>query len=147
MDHEDESSGMGGIELTKNDILDGKIDLEGSPPPIQMISNGTTTNEESLLIQTLKNKTMWICSLFIFVYVGAEVSMGGWVVTFMRESRNGGTDAGYIVTGFWGGITLGRAVLPALNVWVGEKRIIPYYIVAGVALEVSYDKFSRSKFF
>ncbi|KAL8278776.1 hypothetical protein RQP46_008845 [Phenoliferia psychrophenolica] len=45
-----------------------------------------------------------------------EVSMGGWIVTFIIDERDGGPSAGYVATGFWGGITLGRAVLPWLNV-------------------------------
>lgn len=33
-------------------------------------------------------------------------------------------------------MTLGRIVLLKLNAWVGERRIVPYYLVIAAALEV-----------
>lgn len=91
----------------------------------------------SALKETLSNKYMWLFSLFILVYVGAEVSMGGWIVTFVIDERHGGPSAGYVATGFWGGIALGRAVLPRLNVAVGERRVVFFYVAIAIALEIA----------
>jgi len=45
---------------------------------------------------------------------------------------------GYTATGFWAGLTLGRITLPALNQFVGEKRIIFVYIGIAVCMELIY---------
>lgn len=45
--------------------------------------------------------------------------------------------AGYVATGFWAGLTLGRAVLTPLNNWVGEKRVVFVYLALAICLEVS----------
>ena len=33
----------------------------------------------------VRMKVTWIASIFIFLYQGAEVSLGGWLVTFMIQ--------------------------------------------------------------
>jgi len=49
--------------------------------------------------ETLRMGRLWLFSIFIVLYVGAEVSTGGWVVVFSRQERGGGESAGYIATG------------------------------------------------
>lgn len=46
----------------------------------------------------------WICALFLLCYVGIEVSLGGWLVSFMLKVRHGENFAsGMVATGFWVG--------------------------------------------
>ncbi|KAM0749955.1 MFS general substrate transporter [Meredithblackwellia eburnea MCA 4105] len=90
---------------------------------------------QSLLKETLTDKTTWLFSLFILVYVGAEITQGGWSVTYIIEQRYGGPSSGYISTGFWAGIAIGRAILPRLNIWVGERQVVFYYLIVGAGLE------------
>jgi fucose permease len=48
----------------------------------------------------------------LFTYVGAEVTFGGWISTFMIKIRGGETaKMGYVTTGFWAGLTVGRMSL------------------------------------
>ena len=101
--------------------------------------------EPSVLRQALLNRTTILASIFILFYVGSEVSMGGWIVTFLIDNRGGGTSAGYVATGFWLGLTVGRAILNPLNRLVGEKRIVYVYLLLALALEVSRS--SRALFF
>lgn len=64
----------------------------------------------------------WICAIFLLGYVGIEVALGGWIVTFMIRVRNGGRFAsGMTATGFWLGITVGRVVLGFITPRIGEK--------------------------
>jgi len=46
------------------------------------------------------------------MYVGVEVTIGGWIVTFLMLVRGGGPSSGYVSTGFFCGLTssLGRVV-------------------------------------
>ncbi|KAB5590880.1 hypothetical protein CTheo_5663 [Ceratobasidium theobromae] len=73
---------------------------------------------------------------FCLMYVGAEATMGGWVVTFVVEERGGGTSAGYISSGFFGGLMLGRVILLWLNEKVGEHRVVYVYVLLAIGLEM-----------
>ena len=54
---------------------------------------------------------MILAALFIFAYQGAEVSISGWVLSFLVQYRNGDLNrVGCVTAGFWGGITLGKRV-------------------------------------
>jgi fucose permease len=50
--------------------------------------------------------------------IGVEVTTGGWIVTYIIEKRGGGPSSGYVSSGFFGGLTLGRVGLLWLNKWV-----------------------------
>ncbi|KAL2849839.1 major facilitator superfamily domain-containing protein [Aspergillus pseudoustus] len=74
----------------------------------------------------------WILAFFLLGYVGVEVAIGGWIVTFLMRVRDGGDFAsGMGSTGFWLGITCGRVVLGFVTPRIGEKiAIVIYYILA-----------------
>lgn len=73
-------------------------------------------------------------ALFLFAYQGAEVSISGWVISFLIATRGGDPDSvGYVTAGFWAGITIGRFVLSPVGGRVGEKLFV-YLLVAGAAV-------------
>lgn len=77
---------------------------------------------DSRLKEALKSRVTWVASIFLLGYVGAEVALGGWIVTFMRRERGGGDfESGIVATGFWTGITVGRLVLGFVTPRLGEK--------------------------
>lgn len=81
----------------------------------------------------------WLCALFLLGYVGVEVALGGWVVTFMMRVRHGAPFAsGMTATGFWLGITAGRLVLGFVTPRVGEKRAIAAYLPLAMGLELLF---------
>jgi fucose permease len=48
-------------------------------------------------------------AMFIFAYQGAEVAISGWIVSFLVSYRGGDlSQVGYVTSGFWAGITLGK---------------------------------------
>ncbi|KAE8550930.1 hypothetical protein EYB25_007162 [Talaromyces marneffei] len=99
--------------------------------------------KESRLKQALFSKSAarvtWLCAAFLLGYVGTEVSLGGWVVTFMMRVRDGGAFAsGMTATGFWIGITVGRVVLGFVTPRIGEKIAIIVYLVAAMAFELIF---------
>jgi len=50
----------------------------------------------------LKNRVTICGALFIFAYQGAEVSISGWVISFLINYRDGDpTHVGYVTAGFW----------------------------------------------
>lgn len=98
-------------------------------------SHATTTDEKrSILRKALKNRTTLLGALLIFAYQGAEVSISGWVISFLIDYRNGDpTRVGYVTSGFWGGITLGRFILvrPANKLGPRVSLIVLIALTAG----------------
>ncbi|KUJ16132.1 MFS general substrate transporter [Mollisia scopiformis] len=85
------------------------------------------------MLTAFKSKIVILGALFIFAYQGAEVSISGWVISFLIASRHGNPSAvGYVTSGFWGGITLGRFLLSHPAHKIGEKLFV-YCIIAGAA--------------
>lgn len=94
---------------------------------------------ESRTREIFTYKVTWILALFLLCYVGAEVSVGGWVVTFMLEERSGEAFAsGMVATGFWLGLTVGRVILGFVTARMGEKLAITVYLVLAVAMELLF---------
>lgn len=67
----------------------------------------------------IRDPVVLLTSAFAFLYVGTEITIGGWIVTFLRTVRGAGPSAGYVSTGFFSGLTLGRV----LHVWIA--RLVP----------------------
>ncbi|KAI1798744.1 MFS general substrate transporter [Daldinia bambusicola] len=86
------------------------------------------------MLITFKSKVVLLGAIFIFAYQGAEVSISGWVISFLISTRNGNpSSVGYVTAGFWAGITLGRFALSPLGSKIGEKLFV-YIIVVGAAI-------------
>ncbi|KAI9694211.1 MAG: hypothetical protein M1822_003483 [Bathelium mastoideum] len=84
-------------------------------------------------------RVSWLCSAFLLIYVGVEVTLGGWIVTFMMQVRHGAAfGAGMVATGFWLGLTVGRIVLGFVTPRVGEKRAIAVYLPVAMALQLLF---------
>jgi len=56
----------------------------------------------------------------------------GWIVTFIINERDGGPSSGYISSGFFGGLMLGRIILLWVNKFVGEWRVIFLYSLLAI---------------
>lgn len=99
-----------------------------------------TLNDGSLLwsmMSALKLRVVVLGSIFIFAYQGAEVSISGWVISFLINSRDGDpSSVGYVSAGFWAGITLGRFLLSAPAQRIGEKKFVYWLVVGAAAFEV-----------
>ncbi|KAI0367661.1 MFS general substrate transporter [Pilatotrama ljubarskyi] len=76
-------------------------------------------------------------SVFALIYVGTEVTIGGWSVTYVQEKRHGSANSGYISSGFFAGLMLGRLVLMWLNRKIGERRALFLYALLAIQLEVT----------
>ncbi|KNB15339.1 hypothetical protein FOXG_13933 [Fusarium oxysporum f. sp. lycopersici 4287] len=87
----------------------------------------------------LKKPITWIVAVFLLGYVATEVSLGGWIVTFMLRVRHAKPFlAGLTVTLFWLGLTLGRVVLGFVTERTGEKTAIMVYLMLSMGLELLY---------
>ncbi|KAI0819203.1 MFS general substrate transporter [Trametes gibbosa] len=86
--------------------------------------------------QIFRLRALHLLAFFILIYVGVEVTLGGWIVTYVKDLRGGGAKSGYIASGFFGGLTVGRVGLLWVNKKVGERRAVFLYAVLAVGLEL-----------
>ncbi|KAI0521307.1 major facilitator superfamily transporter [Xylaria bambusicola] len=90
--------------------------------------------ELGAMLGAFQSRAVLLGATFIFAYQGAEVSISGWVISFLIATRNGDpTAVGNVTSGFWGGITLGRFLLSPVGARVGEKRFV-YFLTVGAAV-------------
>ncbi|KAJ3890740.1 major facilitator superfamily domain-containing protein [Lentinula edodes] len=94
------------------------------------------TSEHSHFRQIMSLKSVHLLAVFILVYVGVEVTVGGWIVTFIQTVRGGGSKSGYISAGFFGGLMIGRIVLLWVNQKIGERRVLYLYSALAIGLEI-----------
>ncbi|KAM3070151.1 hypothetical protein ACMFMG_003814 [Clarireedia jacksonii] len=89
--------------------------------------------------EALSNKLTWIFAAFVFGYVGAEVSLGGWIVVFMTRVRSASTfDSTLTSTGFWAGMTFGRIALSFITARLGEFTSVLVYLAICLGLELIF---------
>lgn len=114
----------------KDDTLQKEVEKDGDNTnnvEIVSVKNNIGSNQESdtkVMKLALKNKITWFLSLFILFYQGSEVALGGWIVTFLLNYRKGDPETvGYVASGFWGGLTIGRLILTKLlHKYIGIRR-------------------------
>ncbi|KAL8833187.1 MAG: hypothetical protein Q9170_004444 [Blastenia crenularia] len=100
-------------------------------------ASGRKTSKTKLLQQAIRNKTTILGSLFIFAYQGAEVSISGWVISFLIAYRHGDPSrVGYVTAGFWGGVTAGRFALTYPAKKIGEKTAVVGLVVGAILFQL-----------
>ncbi|PHH59044.1 hypothetical protein CDD81_3849 [Ophiocordyceps australis] len=75
-------------------------------------------------------RVCWTAASFLFILVGMEVALGGWIVAFMLDERHTEKFAsGMVSVVFWLGMTMGRAILGFLTPVIGAQYSTMVYIV------------------
>lgn len=121
-------------ETETNPALLTALELTTPQPERPSNAQSVQPTQFTSMMRAFKSKTVILGSLFIFAYQGAEVSISGWVISFLIAARHGNPSAvGYVTAGFWGGITLGRFLLTHPAHKIGEK-IFVYGMVVGAAV-------------
>ncbi|KAK0443863.1 hypothetical protein EV421DRAFT_1709735 [Armillaria borealis] len=82
----------------------------------------------------LNVKAMHFFAVFALIYIRTEVTLGGWIVTFIINEREGGKSAGYVSSGFFGGEH--RSRLKFLD-QAGEHCIVFVYTLLSIVLELT----------
>ena len=78
---------------------------------------------------------VWILLLCAigFLYAGMETSIGAWESTQLTWSHWHTADAARAVSGFWGGLVIGRLLLPAITRRAGAATLLPAHLAVGAA--------------
>lgn len=117
--------GMGVVELASSLYTFWSATGKEYRDSVAQSSDGPSNSLRQALFSRPWARTTWLCAIFLLGYVGIEVALGGWIVTFMIRVRNGNPFAsGMTATGFWLGLMVGRVVLGFVTPKIGEKTAI-----------------------
>ncbi|KAJ1036444.1 hypothetical protein NDA13_000324 [Ustilago tritici] len=95
----------------------------------------TRTGFEKLEAVVSQSKVLLLAA-FTGIYVGTEVTVGGWSSTFLIEARQQGASTNALVSGFWDGIAFGRILLIPVTAWLGDEIAIIIYLLFAVGLQL-----------
>ncbi|CAI0644209.1 unnamed protein product [Colletotrichum noveboracense] len=102
-------------------------------------TDGKSVSMRATLVTLPEARVAWLAALFVLIYIGVEVSVGGWVVEFMLRVRNGEAFAsGMCATGYWMGITFGRILLPFVTNMTGPKLSVSVYLCLAMVAELVF---------
>ncbi len=100
----------------------------------------TTDAQEVRVVAPWRLRFVASGALFLLVYVGLEASLGSWGFSVLHEARAVPLlTAGWVISSYWGGLTLGRIILARRVGRVGEARMITECLIGtgvGIALAV-----------
>ncbi|MFC4532545.1 MFS transporter [Sphaerisporangium dianthi] len=109
-------------------------------PPVVAGSEDSERAGGGLLAGVLRAPALLLASALLSVYVGLEVSVGNWGFTFLvHEHAQQSLTAGYTVSGYWLGLTLGRFLISPAATRIGLTATGMVFmcmvgIIAGAAL-------------
>jgi FHS family Na+ dependent glucose MFS transporter 1 len=77
---------------------------------------------------------VFIAALFLFFYVGAEISFGGWIYTYATKlGLASETGAAYLNSAFWFSFTIGRLISVFAATRLKPVKLIPAAVLGGLA--------------
>jgi fucose permease len=87
-----------------------------------------------LLAAALRERGVLLGATLLSVYVGLEIGVGNWAFSYLIEERgHGDVLAGYTVSGYWLGLTLGRFLISPIATRFGLSAVgMMYACMAGV---------------
>jgi fucose permease len=92
-----------------------------------------------LLSAALRQRGVLLGAALLAVYVGLEVGVGNWAFSYLTEARGQGELlAGYTVSGYWLGLTLGRFLISPLATRMGVTPVgMVFACMTGVTIAAS----------
>ena len=94
-----------------------------------------------------QQKNLLLGAMAIFLYVGAEVSIGGFLVNYFEHPEIGGlttSQAGHMVAYYWGGAMIGRFIGAALMRTYSPSKVLAFNASMAICLLIvtvlSYGK-------
>jgi fucose permease len=112
------------------------VDVQPGTAPQPADGVASAPESGSLLVAVLREPAVLLGATFLTVYVGLEVAMGTWGFSYLVEER-GLEDllAGYAVSGYWLGLTLGRFLISPIAGRIGLTTVgTSYACLVGVAI-------------
>ncbi|GAB3148146.1 MFS transporter [Microbispora hainanensis] len=107
-----------------------------APPPASAEEHA---ERSGLLATASRQPAVLLGAVFLAVYVGLEISVGNWGFSFLvDEHGQSGLLAGYTVSGYWLGLTLGRFLISPIATRLGMTATgMTFLCLAGVTLSTT----------
>ncbi|KIR42653.1 hypothetical protein I307_01001 [Cryptococcus deuterogattii 99/473] len=102
----------------------------------QVIEKKPKHDSSSKMKRIMKTPVVHCMAFYMVIYVGVEVTIGGWATSFLIDERGGDDNAGYVSAGYFGGLTLGRVALIPVSKWLGPHISIWLYTLLSIALSI-----------
>ena len=98
------------------------LTMAGSPKPAQAHGKQAAQNSRAPISKALVISAM----LFLFFYVGAEITFGGWIYTYaFTLNLASAAGAAYLTSAFWAAFTIGRLIsIPAATRFTPKQVIL-----------------------
>jgi len=104
--------------------------LPGNPIPPHKREQGTQQSQENLLNIL---PMVIIAMLFLFFYVGSEITFGNWIYTYaLTLDLADAARAAYLTSGFWLAFTIGRAISIPVAARFKPKQILTVAFLGGL---------------
>ncbi len=103
------------------------LGLSGSPDPRRHVAEARRSAAASAAVPHLP---IVLAAVYLFAYVGAEISFGNWIATYAGDLGLADLRGGALLTfGFWLAFTVGRLVSIPVAVRFTPRQVIPAAIV------------------
>ena len=90
--------------------------------PVLPAAHNPKQRSRGLLSSALRERTVLLGAALLAVYVGLEISMGNWGFSYLVQARGEHRVlAGYVVSGYWLGLTLGRFLISPFAIRIGAS--------------------------
>jgi len=124
------------MELAARDA--GAVEMDTPGAESVRIAHVGGAMPKSTMRAALRIPYVWLLMAFLMFYTGSETTTGGWIVTYLLRQRNADPNTvGYVASGFWGGLAVGRIVLGHASPYIGlrrEKHLVHLYIFLSLAM-------------
>ena len=103
----------------------------GAPPPAPA--------RHGMLGAAIRDRGIQLGAAMLFVYVGVELSVGNWGFSYLVQTRTlPDSIAGYTISGFWLGLTLGRFLISPIAGRLGATTAsMIYACLAGITAAIA----------
>ncbi|PCH96215.1 MAG: glucose/galactose MFS transporter [Gammaproteobacteria bacterium] len=105
-------------------------------PTIKAIESDVKCDDNNI-VSAWKTPHLMLGALGIFVYVGAEVSIGSFLISFLGEENIAGlaeADAANYIAYYWGGAMVGRFIGAATMRYLAANKLLVFNSIASVVL-------------
>jgi fucose permease len=91
----------------------------------QGLTPTATSSENTQIESPLQYRFVWLFAFFSLLYAGAEISLGNWSYSFLTQYRDEGPVlAGWLMSGYWLGLTVGRVFIAPLTNKLGSRKVV-----------------------
>jgi fucose permease len=111
---------------------------EQSAPDTHEVPDAPGPASRGMLHTALRDRGVQLGAAMLFVYVGIELGVGNWGFSYLVQARTlPDSIAGYTVSGFWLGLTLGRFLISPIVARTGATTAAMIYAcLAGISAAI-----------